>query len=220
MARGADPLRALVGPDSTTAEPFRVLRLSVESRRVGTNGSGVLFTSPRHGDGKSMIAANFALVTSLRQTSVLLIDGDLRNPSVHKIFDLPQSPGLSEALRDGLEPSEVAHSFWTFGPLNVVTAGAPLPRSADIAASPAMADFLQRARERYELLVIDSPPALVAADASGLASHPGIDVAMVIRRSSQRRQVKSALSKLALTDTRILGLVVNREGTLASFAYH
>jgi tyrosine-protein kinase Etk/Wzc len=115
---------------------------------------------------------------------------------------------------------EVAHSFWTFGPLSVITAGAPLPRSADIAASPAMADFLRRAGESYELLVIDSPPALVSADASGLASHPGIDVAMVVRPSGRRRHISSALRKLSMTDTHILGLVVNREGTLASFAYH
>ncbi|MBX5474234.1 MAG: CpsD/CapB family tyrosine-protein kinase [Thermoleophilia bacterium] len=218
MARRAKRVTALVAPDQAAAEPFRVLRLAIEAR-LAPGSSGVLFTSPRHGDGKSTLAVNFALVSALRQASVLLIDADFHRPTLHRIFGVPQSPGLSEALRDGLDPTEVAHSFWTYGPLSVVTGGAPLPRTADVAASSAMAEFLQRARESYELLAIDSAPTLVAADASSLALQPGVDVLLVIRPRSRRRHVAAALSKLALADARILGLAVNREGTLASFAY-
>jgi capsular exopolysaccharide synthesis family protein len=211
--------RALVGTDRMSGEPFRVLRLAIEARRAGTGSFGVLFTSPRQGDGKSTTAANFALMTAARQDSVLLVDADLQNPALHRIFDVPQAPGLTDALRDGLEPSEVAHSFWTYGPLSVVTAGSATARSADIAVSPAVADFLARARESYDVVAIDSPPALAATDAAGLASHPGIDVVLVVRASSYRRHVAGALRKLALSDAKILGIVVNREGTLAEFAY-
>jgi tyrosine-protein kinase Etk/Wzc len=209
----------LVAPNQTSAEPFRVLRLSIEARLGRSHSNAILFTSPRPRDGKSTIAANFALVTALRQTPVLLIDCDLRNPTLDQLFGLPRSPGVAEALRDGLEVREVAHEFPSFGPLTVVTAGAPLPRPADIAASPAMADFIFRAREEYEVVVIDSPPTLIAADASSLAAHPGVEVVMVIKPTSRRRHVISALRKLALTEARVLGLVVNREGSLASYTY-
>jgi Mrp family chromosome partitioning ATPase len=205
--------RFLAEPDSPHAEPLRALRLAIEAR-VGTEKTrGLLFTSPRRGDGRSTIAANYALVAALAHMPVLLIDADMRNPSLHEMFDRPRSPGLVDALRDRLDPWEVAHDLPALGGLRLLTAGSPLPRPGDAAASPAMTELLQRVYEECEVVILDSPPALPAADVSGLASHPETDVVMIVNRSGKRRHLVSALRGLALTDANVLGLVVNREGS-------
>jgi len=159
------------------------------------------------------------LVAAHVQRPVLLIDADLRSPSLHTMFDLPLSPGLVDVLRDRLDPWQVAHTFPSLGGLHVITAGAPLPRPGDVAASPAMGDLLEKAYDECEAVVLDSPPVLVAADASGIASHGGTDVVMVVNRTGKRRHLVSALQKLAVTEASVLGLVLNREGTLIADRY-
>jgi Mrp family chromosome partitioning ATPase len=135
------------------------------------------------------------------------------------MFGLPQSPGLVEVLRDRLDPWQVTHTFPSLGGLHVMTAGSSLSRPGDVAASPAMGELLEKMYEDCEAVVLDSPPVLSAADASGLASHAGTDVVMVVNRSGKRRHLASALRRLALTEANVLGLVVNREGTLAAGRY-
>jgi protein-tyrosine kinase len=206
--------RFLVEPDSASAEPLRALRLAVEARRGPTETKGLVFTSPSPGDGRSTISANYALVAAYVQRPVLLIDADMRKPSLHTMFDVPLAPGLVDVLRDRLDPWEVAHTFPALGGLNVLTAGSALPRPGDIAASPAMGDLLEKAYNECEAVVLDSPPVLVAADASGLASHSRTEVVMIMNHSEKRRQLVSALRKLTVTEANVVGLVINREGAL------
>ncbi len=212
--------RFLVEPDAASSEPFRTLRLAVETR-AGTQGSKrLLFTSPRAGDGSSTVAANYAIVAALVQRPVLLIDADMRNPSLHEMFEVPREPGLVDALRDRLELWQVCHEFPALGGLQLLTAGSPIPSPGDVVASAAMGELLRRAQSEYEAVVIDSPPMLLAADASGLASHPDTDVVMVVSRSGRRRQAASALRKLALTEASVLGVVVNRYGARNADLYY
>ena len=146
---------------------------------------------------------------------MLLIDADMRKPNLHTMFDLPLSPGLVDVLRDRLDPWEVTHTFPGLGGLHVLTAGSSLHRPGDVAASPAMGDLLERAYDECEAVVLDSPPVLTAADASGLASHSRTEVVMITNRSGKRRYLVSALRKLTVTEANILGLVINREGALS-----
>ena len=206
----------LVEPNSSSAEPFRALRLAIETRPGSRTTKGLVFTSPRRMDGRSTIAANYAAVAALVQRPVLLIDADMRNPSLHELFDRPRTPGLVDVLRDELDLGQVVHTFPSLGGLQVLTAGSPLSSPGDLAASPAMGELLGRAYEEYETVVLDSSAALSAADASGLASHPGTDVVMVVNQAGKRRQLVSALRRLTLIEANVLGLVVNREGTLAA----
>lgn len=202
--------RFIIEPDSGSAEPLRALRLAIEARTGSHETKGLVFTSPRPGDGRSTIAANYALVAAHVQRPVLLIDADMRKPSLHTMFDLPPSPGLVDVLRDRLEPWEVTHTLTSLGGLHVMTAGSSLPSPGDVPASPVMAELLEKLYEDCEAVVLDSPPALTAADAAALASHRGTEVVMVVRRSGKRRHLVSALRRMAVTEANVLGLVVNR----------
>jgi Mrp family chromosome partitioning ATPase len=209
--------RLLVEPQSAGSEPFRTLRLAVEARRGLKDSRALIFTSPRPGDGKSTIAANYAIVTALVHRPVLLIDADLRQPTLHELFGVPREPGLVDVLRDRLDLAEVTHEFASLGGLQLLTAGSPLTLPGDVAASAALGRLLANAQVDYEAVVLDSPAVLTAADASSLASHPGTDVVMVVDRSSKRRQAVNALHSLAVTEASVLGLVVNREGLLSAY---
>jgi polysaccharide biosynthesis transport protein len=202
--------RFLVEPDSASAEPLRALRLAIEARTGSGGTKGLVFTSPRPGDGRSTIAANYALVAAHVQRPVLLIDADLRKPNLHTMFDLPLSPGLMDVLRDRLDPWQVTHALPALGGLHVMTAGSVLASPGDVAASPVMAELLETVYEECEAVALDSPPALTAADAASLASHRGTDVVMVVKRSGKRRHVVSALRRMAVTEANVVGLVINR----------
>lgn len=202
--------RALVEPDSASAEPLRSLRLAIEARTASNETKGLVFTSPRPGDGRSTIAANYALVAAHVQRPVLLIDADMRKPNLHTMFGLPLSPGLVDVLRDRLDPWQVTHTLPSLGGLHVMTAGSALAHPGDVAASPVMADLLETVYDECEVVALDSPPALTAADAASLASHRGTDVVMVVRRSGKRRHVVNALRRMAVTEANVVGLVINR----------
>ncbi|MDX6423491.1 MAG: protein-tyrosine kinase [Gaiellaceae bacterium] len=209
----------LVDIGSSSAEPFRSLRLALELRAASRRGNIVLFTSPEAREGKSTIASNFALVSSLSTKSVLLIDGDLREPSLHEIFGFPRSPGLVDLFATPKALKDRAYPVAGLGALSVLTAGAAFGRSGDLVSSPRMGEILKVAAAEYGMVVIDSPPLLSSADAPGLASHPGVDVVLVLSKQTRRRTVMRAVRKLELLDVNVLGMVVNREGTLSKYGY-
>jgi capsular exopolysaccharide synthesis family protein len=217
--RAAKERVGLVDAGSPSAEPFRSLRLALQLRTNGESGNIVVFTSSEPGEGKSTVAANYALISALSQANVLLVDGDLRKPVVHELFRIDRAPGLVELLAAGPELKQFVKPVPVMGQLDVLPAGRPIPRSGDIAASPRMGEMLRQASEQYSLVVVDSPPVLSAADAAGLASHPGVEVVMVVKRSGRRRILTKALRKLELIDANVAGIVLNREGRLTTYAY-
>jgi capsular exopolysaccharide synthesis family protein len=219
LAEVATKLRGLVDPGEPSAEPFRTLRLAIELRPEVRTRRALVFTSPQPRDGKTTIAANFALVCALTHTRVLLVDADLRSPRVHEVFGVPRSPGLVEVLRDQRNIETVVHRVPTLGHLDVLTAGAPLTRPGDFLTSPHMSALLGSASREYDLVVADSSPVLVAADTAGLASQPGVDVLLVIRRNGKRRALHKALKKLELPEANVLGLVINRDGRPVTYGY-
>jgi capsular exopolysaccharide synthesis family protein len=219
LAKSGPQLRGLVNPSEPSAEPFRALRLAIEFRPEVRTRRAIMFTSPEPRDGKTTIAANFAFVSAFTHTRILLIDADLRSPGLHELFGLPRAPGLVEALRDQRPPSAAVHRIPTLGHLDVLTAGAPITRPGDLLTSPHMSALLAVVSKDYDLVIIDSSPILVAADAGGLASQAGVDTIVVTKRKGRRRALQRALKKIELPEANILGLVINRDGRLVSYGY-
>ena len=214
------PMRKLVNPGAPSAEPFRALRLALQFPSLGDQNSKiVLMTSAEPGEGKSTLAANYALVAAIGFQSVLLIDADLRRPSLHDFFGLPRSPGLVDLAASNGDLNEFSRSIPTFGKLDVLTAGSAIRRSGDLTSSARMGAILAEAAQRYSLVVIDSPPLLSAADAAGLSSLPGVGVLLVVGNAARRRPVRRALRKLELVEANVLGAVMNREGRLSTYGY-
>lgn len=210
--------RALVEPDGTSAEPFRTLRVALEV--VPGRGNLMLFTSAGPTEGKSTVAANYALVSAVNDRRVLLVDADLRNPAQHEIFGIPRSPGLTEMIFSRLDLHALTQPIRGIHGLHVLTAGMPAPRAGwDITASNAVRDLLTKASAEYDVVAIDTPPVLVGADAAHLAAHPDVNVVFVVTKNQGTRTVSRAIAKLQLVGASVLGYVVNREGHLSEYGY-
>lgn len=211
--------RGLVDVSTPSSEPFRTLRLALQLRSETTSGNIFVITSPKAAEGKSTVASNFALVSSLSQSS-LLIDADLRRPRAHEVFGLDRAPGVVEALAQDSDPAAFIQTIrGRAGELDILTAGRPLPQVADLTSSARMAELLQWASHEYSLVVVDSPPVLSSADAAGIAGHPGVSVVLVASKAGRRRALRQAVRKLELVEAKIAGLVVNREGRLSVYGY-
>jgi capsular exopolysaccharide synthesis family protein len=213
----ADISKTLVNPTSHFAEPFRTLRLTLELRGDTESTRGVLVTSAEPGAGKSTTVANYALVAASGGASVLVVDGDLRKSVQHQIFGVARAPGLIELLAArGTLARHIQRS--PFG-VDVLAAGSPVPHGAEALASARMAAVLEEAAHAYDVVVVDSPPVLAAADAESLASGGRLDVVMVVDHSSRRRTVARALRRLKQVDAQIAGIALNRDVSVESYAY-
>jgi capsular exopolysaccharide synthesis family protein len=210
--------RGVVDPSHPSAEPFRGLRLALELRRESRRGNVVVFTSANPGEGKSTIAANYALIAALNQQTVLLVDGDLRHPALHETFRVPRAPGVVDVL--GGEPLAAAtRRVRTLGQLDLLPAGRQIPGVGDLMSSKRMHDFVESTASHFELVVIDTPPVLSVSDAASVATRSDADVVLVVDRSSRRRAVTRALRELELVGANVVGLVLNHEGTIARYGY-
>jgi len=207
--------RALVDPATASAESLRTLRLALQIRSDKRTGNSILFTSAEAGVGKSTVAANYSLIASMGQ-SVLLIDGDLHRPSLHRFFGVEQAPGLVDVLAAGSGTVHVARQVGP-GTLRLLPAGSRIGRVGDVAASERMGELLREAASDFDQVVIDAPPVLASADAEGLASHAGVDVVLVVSPTSKRRLIMKALRRLELIEAHVAGIVVNRSGRVASY---
>ncbi len=219
-----DPVRmdrGVIDVSSPSAEPFRMLRLAIDLRPRENGKLPIVFTSANAGEGKSTVAANYALVAAQNDRRVLLIDADLRKPSLHRLFGVRSAPGLTEVIAADTPYMDVVKSVQTSpGTLHLLTAGTPLPNAGDVVGSSGTVALFGGAAEEYDLVVVDSPPVLSASDAATMASHTGADVALVVGKGTKKRSVTQALTKLDLVGVSVLGFVINRHGDLSQYGYY
>jgi protein-tyrosine kinase len=211
--------RRIVDPSQPAAEPFRSLRLAIELCGERRRGNIVAFTSAHPQEGKSTIATNYALVAALNQQRVLLVDADLRHPVLHESFGVSRAPGLIDVLGERDTLSENVHQVRSPARFDLLTAGRPVPGIGDLMSSKRMHEFLDAASASHDVVVLDTPPVLAVSDAASVASRSDVDVALVVDHKSRRRTLLRALRELDLVGANVVGLVLNREGTLARYGY-
>jgi capsular exopolysaccharide synthesis family protein len=220
MAKAAlAPTRKLVDPGSPSSDPFRALRLALQLPAAEHQSKVLLVTSAEQGEGKSTLAANYALVSAIGYRNVLLIDADLRRPALHEVFGMARSPGLVDLAASNGHLKDYTRPIPNFGTLDLLTAGSSIRKTGDLTSSARMAAILEEAAQTYALVVVDSPPLLSAADASGIAALPGVSVLLVVDKGARRRVIRNALRKLELVNANVAGAVMNREGRLSTYGY-
>ncbi len=202
-------LVVLDDPQSFGAEAYRVLRNNLHYANPDMPLRRVLVTSAGPGEGKSTTAANLAVAMAQGDRSVLLVEGDLRRPSVHTLFRQPASPGLSSYLvGDALLAAVLLKS--AVANLSVVVSGPIPPNPAELLASRRMHDFLGTVSERFDLILIDSPPVLATSDACAVAHH--VDGVLLVVDSGRTSDValRRAKERIEGVRGRIIGAVLNR----------
>jgi capsular exopolysaccharide synthesis family protein len=211
VSSGFDPLLvAASAPHSLAAEQYRTLRTRLVQLEEGRARRVLLVTSPAKGDGKSITAANLALTMAQEfNRKVVLIDADLRRPTVHSLFGIPDQPGLVDVL-GGSASLEDALVLLPDVHLAVLPAGRAPAQPAELLGSAAMRRVLEALRSRFDRVIVDVPPVIPLADVGVLA--PQCDGVLLVVRAgvTPKPLIERALN--AFEGERLLGVVLNESG--------
>jgi capsular exopolysaccharide synthesis family protein len=201
------------------ADVFRTLRTNLWYALADESSRSVLVTSPGPMDGKTTIAWNLAAATTSVREKVLLIEADLRRPSIASGHALGSSIGLSNVLTGQASSSEAIQSVPAWPgqlgaeryllKLDVLAAGSPTPDSGELLDSVAMADLLREVEQRYDFVVVDGPPASLIYDAVPLMTIVGATLVVVRPGSTKRAELIQLREQIATVDARLVGAVMN-----------
>src|SRR5690625_1570830 len=213
-------LIAKLNPRSPVSEQYRTIRTNLQFASVDNELETMLVTSSGPGEGKSMTTANLAVVYAQQGQTVLLIDADLRKPTVHYTFRLDNLRGLSNILvgENTLQETIVASDMDN---LDVVSCGPIPPKPSELLASKKMQNLIEEAKTMYDLIIFDTPPVLAVADAQILANI--VDGSLLVIRSKQTEIEAATKAKEALEPARakLLGTVLNdRENKGSNYYYY
>lgn len=195
-------------PRGATAEAIRQIRSSLLKSARENGQKAILFVSGLPGSGTTSIVSNLGINIANIDLKVLLIDANLRRPSLHKVFGTGDKPGLAEILRDGAALDQCIVQT-RIPNLSVLPAGSDGDGTYERFNTPAMSDLISHAREKYDFIFIDVAPSVVAGDALAL-SHRVDAVTLVVRAYSEKRGLLSRM-KSQMEDARasVLGVIVN-----------
>lgn len=203
----APELVAAIQPDSPVVESLRLLRSQLTLRWFSKHKS-IVITSPSEGQGASHIAANLAVMFAQLGQRTLLIDADLRNQRQHTMFRLPSNPGLSDILA-GRANIQVIHLVDALKNLFVLTAGTIPPNPLELLSRPVMPEFLNNMANQFDVIIIDSPPALSCADAQTLSAWIGGTVVVTRRHHTKLADVDAVKQQLTIAGAELVGAVLN-----------
>lgn len=200
------------GRSQVGAEAFRYLRTSINYSSADIRCQVIHVTSCLPSEGKSTVAANLGVFFAEQKKKVLIVDGDLKKPSVHKTFVIPRLPGLSDVLTGQANFDDVVHHS-NFEGLDILPAGLTTPSPATLLESRAMLNFVENMREDYDIIILDSSPAHGMADALVLAKLSD-GVVMTVRQGHTPMDVLGNVTEKFLSmGVRILGVVYNSTET-------
>jgi len=195
-------------PRGTESETYRILRTSMLFAAKRGEQSVLMITSPCPGDGKSTTISNLAVSLAQTGKKVLLVDADLRRPTIYRIFGIEQSPGLGDFLSDQQELNECIRPSEQPN-LDLCPNGCKTSRPAELLESDRFRDFVNQARQLYDFVLIDTPPILVVADPMIIGEVVDGCLLTIKVDKKSRNYVEKARRALAEQEIRILGIVVN-----------
>lgn len=203
--------RTLIARDqvkSPITEQYRTIRTNMQFSAIDEDLRSVLVTSTGPSEGKSLTTANLAIVFAQQGKKVLLIDADLRKPTVHYTFRLNNTFGLSNYLVGDYELEKTVQKT-NVDNLDIMTCGPIPPNPSELLGSKSMKKLLENSQEIYDIVIFDTPPVLAVTDSQILSNL--VDGVLLVVRSKQteKEAAKRAKDLLEKADANILGAVLN-----------
>jgi len=195
-------------PKSKEAESYRAVRTALYFSTRGQGRTLIQVTSPNQGDGKSTLAANLAVSIAQSGKNVLLVDADLRRPHVGRLFGVTNPVGFAAVLGGLAEPNEAICPTLVPG-LSILPAGTTPPNPSELLTGPRLREVLEWLRERYDYVIVDTPPLLAVTDPGVVASQ--VDGVIMTVRPTKKNRVEAKRAKEILSNlgVNIFGVVVN-----------
>lgn len=219
LPKGATPRLALEDVRSPFSEAYQSLRTALQFSSADGVPPVLMVTSSRPGEGKSTTALSLADNFARLGRRVLLIDLDLRNPSMHRLLDADNSRGMSDALSGSAQPGDIIRPAKGVPNLDFAPSGPLPPNPAELLSGHKLSELLATFSELYELVIIDGPPVLGFADAPVLADATNGTLFVVQARATRRAQARGAISRLMMGKGKILGVVLTKFDPQVSSQY-
>ena len=204
-----DPLLvAYFNPLSPLAESYRRLRTNVLYAQMDSPLKSFLITSANPSEGKSTTVANLAIAFAQAEKKILLVDGDMRRPTLHTRFGLSKNPGLTDLFVGSATFDEVVNKE-VVDNMDVLCCGTTPPNPAELLGSKRMQEFIQQMSIKYDLLLFDSPPLLAVTDAAVLSTSVDGAILVVSAGSTRAAAIQRASEFLMGVGGKLLGVVLN-----------
>lgn len=194
-------------PRSLSAEAYRSLRTSIKFSSVDKPVKTIVVTSSVMAEGKSTVSGNLAYILSQDGARVLVIDCDLRKPSIHYNFFVSNSEGLTDALIGSSDLKSVVKKV--DDSLYVITSGTIPPNPSEILGSKAMQELLEELSINFDYIIMDTPPVLPVTDALLLAAKADATLMVVKARKTKEKMVKQTYDQLMEVRANVIGTVLN-----------
>lgn len=212
-------LVASEGNRSIVAEAFRNLRTNLQYAALGSKLRLVVVTAAGPEEGKSTVTANLGVAMAQAGTRVLVVGADLRRPSLHRAFGVGHHIGLVSVLLERMSLEEAVQHHEPTG-VDVLASGPLPPNPAELLGSKRMTELLQQMAERWDTVLIDTPPAVALSDAALLAARSDGVLLVVTAGQTPRDVVVAARRQLEQVGAHILGAVINRVRPTDSGQYY
>ena len=205
-------------PKSISAEAYRSLRTSIKFSSVDKPLKTIVVTSSIPGEGKSTISGNLAITLSQSGARVLLIDCDLRKPSIHKKFRVVNDLGLTDILVDKCSLKDVIKKIDEY--LFMITAGTIPPNPSEIVGSNSMEDLIKELSLSFDYIVMDTPPVIPVTDPLLLAAKSDATIIVVRARKTKEKIIRQAYDELIKENSNIIGSILNDSETKTNNSYY
>jgi capsular exopolysaccharide synthesis family protein len=224
QAQGSDSgeisgsLVTILDPAGMAAEAYRMLRTSLLFAKVDAPPKVILTTSPSSADGKSITCANLGVALAQAGKDTLLLEGDLREPSLHGLFGLRNTDGVVNVLSGERDLSEVLRE--PFPGLKVIPAGPVPPNPAELLGSYRFAELITQVRAEFDNVLIDSPPTGSVSDPMIIATRADAVLLVVNSQGTSKRSVRGAVRSLEAVGASVMGTVMNNFDGVKNSPYH
>jgi polysaccharide biosynthesis transport protein len=219
IVAGQPRLMAALPTDSPIAEAYRALRSSIGFAGMDAPIRRLQLTSALKGEGKSTTSVNLATAMARDGKKVILLDADMRSPSVHRLLEVPGSPGLSEVLA-GMRTVDEALQATQIENLLIVPAGPVPPNPAELLGSRAFDQLLEQLDTQADIVIVDSPPCVPVTDPVIVAARMDGVVLLVHMGQTRRGAVRQAIELLGRARARLLGVLFNQVQQSGSNYYY
>ncbi|KAB2336834.1 CpsD/CapB family tyrosine-protein kinase [Cytobacillus depressus] len=204
---------------SPVSEQYRTIRTNIQFSSVDSTIKSLMVTSAGPAEGKSTTVANLAVVFAQQEKKVLLIDADMRKPTVHYTFRVHNNRGLTNVLTkqatlaDAINETDQEHLY-------VLPSGPIPPNPAELLGSKAMDDFLSQAYKEFDIILFDTPPVLAVTDAQILANKCDGTILVVSSGKTEMEAATKAKEQLSAANAKLLGAVLNQKKVKDSHYYY
>jgi len=218
-----DKLITSQDPFSPVSEAYRMLRTNLQFMTIDQSVQSMMVTSSNPGEGKSVTASNLGVTMAQADLKTVIIDADLRRPTLHKAFQVSNLEGLTDLLRSPKADVSTQLKDTGIENLQVITSGPLPPNPSEMLSSQRMVDLLQQLKEIADVIIFDSPPVLAVTDAAVLSSRVDGVILVTKAKHTRRNAAKQAIEKLEHVGGKVLGSVLNQvshRGDYGHYAYY